>query len=308
LITGANGFIAGYLSEFLKGNDYEVIGIRRHRGVNVERDNEQSHVYACDTKDENNLKRILKETSPAVIFHLAAQSLPSLSWQEPERTIQENMIGTLNLLKCARTLGLNTRIIIFGSSSEYAPSSNPISEDAPLKPSSPYALSKIGSTMLAKLYQETYGMDIVIVRPFFIIGPRKTADVCSSFARGIVQVERGIARTLHVGNLNSVRDFLDVEDAVKAIFEIHNKAESGETYNISSGIGTPIFKVLEILKSKAQMAISIEEVSPQNRPLDIPVVVGANQKLRGLGWTPKIKLDESLSRILDFWRNDVQRP
>jgi GDP-4-dehydro-6-deoxy-D-mannose reductase len=300
LITGIGGFIGWHLTEFLRSNGLEVAGIQRSIAGTRSR---TTKTYQCDIVHEVDLKRILLKLSPSLIFHLAAQSLPSVSWQDPKRTIQVNLIGALNLLKCVETLHLDTRIIFFGSSSEYAPSTKPISEDYPLRPSSPYALSKIASSLLAGLYHDAFETDIVIVRPFFIIGPRKTGDVCSSFARGIAQVERGETEALGVGNLNAVRDFLDVKDAIQAIWSVSRKGRPGEIYNISSGVGTPVSEILEILKSKARTNIPIEADRPRPRALDNPVVIGNNQKLKRLGWKPTIMLEESLSKILDYWRN-----
>jgi len=299
LITGIQGFIGSHLSEFLKSNDHEVAGIQRA----VKTPADSPNIYECDMLNEAILTDILRNTAPTVIFHLAAQSLPSVSWEAPERTITTNVMSTLNLLKCIQKLHLDTRLVLFGSSSEYAPNAEPIREDSPLKPSSPYAVSKIASSMLSRLYYEAFGMDIIIARPFFIIGPRKTHDVCSSFARGIVKIENGHAGKLTVGNLNAIRDFLDVDDAVRAIGTMSQRGKSGEVYNISSGIGTPIMRVLEILSSKARATIPTETIHADNRKLDLPVVIGNNQKLRALEWKPSVPLTESLSRILDYWRN-----
>jgi len=299
LITGIQGFIGWHLSEFLKSNGHEVTGIQRA----VKTPTDSPNIYECDMLNEAILTDILGNTAPTVIFHLAAQSLPSVSWESPERTITTNVISTLNLLKCIQKLHLDTRLVLFGSSSEYAPSTEPIREDSPLKPSSPYAVSKIASSLLSRLYYEAFGMDIIIARPFFIIGPRKTHDVCSSFARGIVKIENGHGGTLTVGNLNAIRDFLDVDDAVRAIWTLSQKGKPGEVYNVSSGIGTPIMRVLEILSSKAWTTILTETSHAENRKLDLPVVIGNNQKLRTLEWNPSVSLTESLSRILDYWRN-----
>ena len=299
LITGIQGFIGWHLSEFLKSNGHEVTGIQR----TVKSSTDSSKTYECDMLNEAILTDILRNTAPTVIFHLGAQSLPSVSWESPQRTITNNVMSTVNLLRCIQKLHMNARLVLFGSSSEYAPSVEPIREDSPLKPSSPYAVSKIASSLLSRMYYEAFGIDIIIARPFFIIGPRKTHDVCSSFARGIVKIETERERTLTVGNLNAIRDFLDVHDAVRAIWTLSQKGESGEVYNVSSGIGTPIMRVLEILRSKARTTIPTETSHAENRKLDLPVVIGNNQKLRTLEWNPSVSLAESLSRILDYWRN-----
>ena len=301
LITGIQGFIGWHLFEFLQSKGLQVAGIQRSVKRSIA--SRTTTIHECDVAHEEDLKKVLLSLSPTLIFHLAAQSLPSVSWQDPQRTLRVNLIGALNLLRCVETLSLDARVVFFGSSSEYAPSTKPISEEFPLKPSSPYALSKIASSLLAGLYHEAFETDIVVVRPFFIIGPRKSGDVCSSFARGIVQVERGEAKALPVGNLSGVRDFLDIDDAARAIWLISQKGEAGEIYNISSGTGTPVSEVLEILKSKARADIPIQKDPLKQRPLDNPVVIGSNQKLKNLGWSPTVELDESLSRILDYWRN-----
>jgi GDP-4-dehydro-6-deoxy-D-mannose reductase len=297
LITGIQGFMGYHLSRFLETNSISVYGIQRRLRGTLDAKN----IYECDVTDSLMLKKVLGTVSPSVIFHMAAQSLPSVSWREPLNTLQVNLIGTFNLLTAVRDLNLRTRVVFFGSSSEYAPSLEPVSEEHKLKPSSPYALSKIAATLLSGLYFDACRIDLVTVRPFFIIGPRKTGDVCSSFARGIVDVERGNAESLKVGNLDSTRDFLDIEDAVRAFWLVSESGKAGEVYNISSGKGVKISRVLEIMMSKSRCQIDVEQ-SQSNRPLDNPVAIGKNDKLQQLGWTQTIELEESLSKILDYWR------
>ena len=298
LITGIQGFIGWHLSEFLKSNGHEVIGIQH----NVKATTDSSNIHDCNMLNETRLTDILRDNAPTIVFHLAAQSLPSVSWKSPEDTLMNNIISTLNLLRCIQKLRLDTQVILLGSSSEYAASNEPIREDSPLKPSSPYAVSKIASSLLSRLYYEAYGADVIIARPFFIIGPRKTNDVCSSFARGIVEIENGHAKTLTVENLNAIRDFLDIDDGVQALWTVSQKGESGETYNISSGVGTPIMRVLEMLTSATRTKILTQTNYADNRRLDPPIVIGNNQKLKNLGWSPGVSLTESLSKILDYWR------
>jgi GDP-4-dehydro-6-deoxy-D-mannose reductase len=297
LITGIQGFMGYHLSHFLEAKGINVYGIqRRLRG-----DTDTKNIYECDVTDSSALKRVLGAISPSVIFHMAAHSSPSVSWRDPLSTLQVNLIGTFNLLAAVRDLNLRTRVVLFGSSSEYAPSLEPISEEHKLKPSSPYALSKIAASLLSGLYFDAYKIDVVTVRPFFIIGPRKTGDACSSFAKGIVDVERGSAQNLKVGNLDTTRDFLDIDDAVRAFWLVSESGKAGEVYNISSGEGVRISRALEIMMSKSRSQIQVEQSQPY-RLLDNPVAIGKNDKLQQLGWSRTIELDESLSRILDYWR------
>jgi len=299
LITGVGGFIGYHLSTFLQKQGVEVVGIRRKKRG----DEAGARLFEGDILDRTFLSKVLRETSPSIIYHLAAQSLPVLSWQRPQETFEINVIGTTNLLESVRQLGLKTRIVFCGSSSEYAPSDEPIQEDQRLEPSSPYAASKIAGSMMSKLYHTAYNTDVVIVRPFFIIGPRKIGDVCSTFAKGIVDVERGRCDFISVGNLSAVRDFLDVRDASRAFQTVSEKGVTGEVYNICSGNGCKIETVLHRMISRAQYPIDIRhDQSP--RPIDLPIAIGANDKLRSLGWNQEVSLEESLASILEYWRGN----
>jgi GDP-4-dehydro-6-deoxy-D-mannose reductase len=240
------------------------------------------------------------------VFHLAAQSLPNVSWQDPETTLRTNVFGTLYLLDAIRAAGIHPSIEIFCSSGEYAVSKDgkPISEDFPLEPYNPYALSKITQDHLSFLYWKAYQMRIVRVRPFFIIGPRKTGDVSSDFARGVVAIERGLSKKLRVGNLDAVRDFLDVQDAVRAIYLIANQGIPGEIYNICAGTGHKVGEIVEELQRLSTAVIETESDPSRLRHLDEPVKIGNNRKLLDLGWSPSIPFQESLAIILESWRSE----
>jgi GDP-4-dehydro-6-deoxy-D-mannose reductase len=256
--------------------------------------------------DKAQIESVVREARPEAIFHLAAQTLPSRSWQEPEATFQVNVLGTLNLLEAVRAAGLDPVLVVAGSSAEYGPSDTqeiPIKEDAPLRPASPYGVSKAATTLLALLYRRAFGMRVVVARPFFVIGSRKSGDVCSDFARGVVAVEKGKQPSLKVGNLEAVRDLLDVEDAVRALWLVVQKGVPGEVYNVCSGTGHKIETVLEILVNMGSRPIPIEPDPRRLRPVDEPAVVGDNSRLRALGWAPHVALDQSLACILDYWRS-----
>jgi GDP-4-dehydro-6-deoxy-D-mannose reductase len=251
-------------------------------------------------------------TRPALIVHLAAQSLPVVSWGDPDLTFQVNAAGAQHLLDAVRAAGdLRPRIVVAGSSAEYgprAPSEMPIREDAELRPGSPYGVSKAAMEMLCLLYGRAFGMEIVRVRPFFVIGPRKRGDVCSDFARGVVAIERGRQDALHVGNLEAVRDFVDVQDAVSALMAVIERAQPGEAYNIATGVGHTVQEVLDAFVSLAACPARIEPDPARMRPSDEPIVIGDNTKLKALGWMPRIPFRESLRAILDYWREEPPLP
>jgi GDP-4-dehydro-6-deoxy-D-mannose reductase len=306
LITGIGGFLGSHLTDFLLTQGWEVAGVLRKDRRNVAHIRNGLVLFQGDILDKAQLEGVVRETRPNAIFHLAAQSLPSRSWQEPGDTFRANVLGTLNLLEAMRAAKLDPFLVVAGSSAEYGssgPSEVPIKEDAPLRPSSPYGVSKVATTQLALLYGRAFQMRVVVARPFFVIGPRKSGDVCSDFARGVVAVEKGKQPSLNVGNLETVRDFLDVEDAVRALWLLVQKGVPGEVYNICSGAGHKIQTVLEALVDMGIRPIPIKSDPCRLRPVDQPVVVGDNSCLRALGWAPQVPLDQSLARILDYWRN-----
>lgn len=306
LITGIGGFLGSHLADFLLTQGWEVTGVLRQDSRNIAHIRNGLALFRCDILDKAQIESVVREARPEAIFHLAAQSLPSRSWQEPEATFHVNVLGTLNLLGAVRAAGADPVLIVAGSSAEYGPSEPeeiPIKEDTPLRPASPYGVSKVATTLLALLYRRAFGMRVVVARPFFVIGPRKSGDVCSDFARGVVAVEKGKQPSLSVGNLEAVRDLLDVEDAVRALWLLAQKGIPGEAYNICSGVGHKVRAVLEILLHTSSRPIPVEHDITRLRPVDEPAVVGDNSRLRALGWAPQVSLGQSLASILDYWRS-----
>lgn len=290
VITGAGGFIGQHLASLVRTHGEEVIALRRQD---------------CDMLDADLVRRIIREARPNRIFHLAAQSLPGLSWTNPAETFRVNVEGTLNLLDAVRLAQIDPAILAVCSSSEYAQSreGRPIKETDNMQPLTPYAISKLAMDHCARLYAVRYKLNILRVRPFFLIGPGKTGDVCSDLARRVVAVERGEAADVPVGRLDIVRDFLDIRDGVEAMELIVAKGEANEDYNICAGQGYRIAEVLDGYKKLARRPIS-ERMDPSLlRPIEEPIKVGDPAKLKALGWTARYSLEESLSVILEYWRS-----
>ena len=261
-----------------------------------------------DILDADALSQAVAEADPDAIFHLAAQTLIRPSWQQPEETLRTNVLGTLHVLQAAEEVTTSPTVVLAGSSAEYGPrKGSPLKESDELQPASPYGYSKVAAELLGWLYWRTLGLRVLSVRPFAVIGPRKVSDVCSDLARGIVAVERGTSRSLAVGSLDAVRDFVDVGDAARALALVAEKGAPGEAYNICSGTGHAISEVLDRLRAQAQVEIPVERDPAKLRPLDDPVLVGDNTKLRALGWQPNISLDQSLAEILAYWRTETDR-
>ena len=306
LITVCEGFIGSYLAEFLSDKGLEVHGTVFNATNFIDNLGKKVSILRCDITEKDRVSAIVTEVKPDYIFHLAAQSLISNSWLDPGQTFKINTIGTLNLLEAARVAGINPLIEIVGSSDEYAsPSASDvcIKESSALCPSSPYGISKMASDMLGRVYHQTYGLKVVCVRPFSIIGPRKTGDACSEFARGIVDIESGEKSKLGVGNLEAMRDFLDVQDAVKAMWLLAERVKPGEVYNICSGKGIKIQEILYKMISMSTHRIKYERESERVRLSDKPSLIGDCSKLQSLGWRPTIPLENTLHNILEYWRS-----
>ncbi len=305
LITGCGGFIGSYLAELLVGMGFDVYGTVFQDTKYLDHLGDKIHLHACSIADKDRVSGVLCEVKPDYVFHLAAQSLLGDSWREPEKTFAINTLGTLHLLEAVRDAGLDPLIEIACSSDEYAPQNIGnflIDESAAIGPSSPYGVSKLAADMLGQIYWQNYGMRIVRIRPFAIIGPRKTGDACSDFARGIVEIERGQKVKLGVGNVEAVRDFVDVHDAVKAMWRLAEKGSPGQVYNICTGKGTRIKEILDRLISMSSRQVEIEQNPQRMRASDKPALIGDCSRLEELGWKPLIPLKKTLVDILDYWR------
>jgi GDP-4-dehydro-6-deoxy-D-mannose reductase len=305
LVTGVGGFIGGYLVEFLVEKKQEVVGLGRARPQALRGIDPRFFTFAQgDLLDRQALGNLIDSVRPEIVFHLAAQSYPGISWEQPAKTFEVNVLGTISLFEELRARGLDATIVIVGSSSEYGTNRDgrPIAEEDALAPSSPYAVSKLAQDHLGRLYHEAHGLKIVRCRPFFLIGPRKRGDVASDLARGVVAIERGRHDDLPVGKLDVVRDLLDVRDGVEALWLLAQHGRLGDVYNICSGQGYNLQDVLSIYKKLAKVEVRTRVDPNLVRPIDEKVKIGDMAKLRSLGWSAKRPIGQVLEDILDYWR------
>jgi GDP-4-dehydro-6-deoxy-D-mannose reductase len=257
-----------------------------------------------DITDPAAVSAQLARFAPDAVIHLAAQSLPNRSWDEPVRTYEVNVLGAIHLLEGICGLAKPPRMLVAGSSAEYAEAMDgrPIPENAPTHPDSPYGASKLAVDRLVQLYGRRYALDLIRFRPFFLIGPRKTGDVCSDLARQVVAIERGKPAAVRVGTLDVIRDFIDVQDGVAGIARILDAGLAGEVYNVSGGAGRSIGDIVDALRRLAAKPFEVIQDPALLRPLEQKVKVGDNTKLVALGWKPSLALEESLHTILNHWR------
>jgi len=298
LITGSLGFVGRYLREELEENGYEVIGLDIRTAEDTLR---------ADLLDAEAVKRAVTETCPDAIFHLAGQADVGLSWREPRRTFELNVIAAVNLLEAVREYEPRTRMVLVGSSDEYGSlgeAGRSVSEELELRPQTPYAASKKAQEELARIYARTYGMNVCMTRSFNHGGAgQREGFLIPDFAAGIVRVEKGLAGKLTVGNLTARRDFTHVRDVARAYRLISERGRTGEVYNVGSGSTWSAQEVLDKLLSLAKVPVPVEQDPAKLRPSDTPVICCDHGKLtRDTGWAPEIRMDGALEEVLEDWR------
>jgi len=314
LITGITGFVGSHLSEFLLDKNVEIYGIERWRSKteNIDHIKDKLKLIKADVRDAHSIENVIKKVEPNYIFHLAAQSFVPMSWNAPIETLETNIIGTVNLLEGVRKSEIDPKIHIAGSSEEYGmvyPNELPIKETNPLRPLSPYGVSKVAQDRLGYQYHKSYGLKIVITRAFNHTGPRRGESfVTSNFSKQIAEIEKGIKKPeISVGNLEAKRDFTDVRDIVKGYWLAINKCEYGEVYNLCSGKARSIKDVLDLLISLSKVKkIKIVQDPSRMRPSDVPILQGDFTKFHErTGWKPEIPFEKTMKDLLDYWRNKV---
>jgi len=315
LITGISGFAGSHLAEyFLTEGKHEVFGTikwRSDRG-NILQIQNKLKLCECDIKDAVSMNAMISEIRPERIFHLAAQSYVPFSWRAPQETLMTNVIGEVNLFEAVRQARIDPLIQIAGSSEEYGMvyrEEIPIKETNPLRPLSPYGVSKVTQDFLGYQYFRSYGLKTIRTRAFNHTGPRRgVVFATSNFAKQIVEIEKGKRKpVIYVGNLDAVRDFLDVRDVARAYAVSLEKGKPGEVYNICSGIGVRIKDMLDKLIALSNVDLEIKQDPTRLRPSDVELLIGSSEKFqKETGWKPEIPFDKTLKDLLDYWRERIE--
>jgi len=314
LITGVSGFVGSHLAEYLlEHTDWHVAGTVYGPEENIKHLRDRLELYPAELSELETVISILEQAKPDYIFHLAAQPLVSLSRRDPWGTMANNIRLQLNILEAVARLGLPARILVVGSSEEYGqvrPDELPIKETNPLRPTSPYAVSKVAQDMLGLQYHLSHKLFTVRVRSFNHIGPRQSLGfVAPDFASQIARAEAGLREpVIRVGNLEPQRDFSDVRDVVRGYHLLITQGEPGEVYNLGSEQARAVGELLEGLMAISKVSITVEQNPERLRPTDVPVIFGDCTKIREqTGWRPKISFEQSLQDVLDYWRERTRK-
>ncbi len=310
LVTGGTGFAGRHLIELLdKTFDCQIVatGFSHTAPKNISF-SEKVRYMSLDLTNHSAVFELIKAIQPNWIFHLAAISIVGASFERAAEVFHNNLTLQLNVLEAVREHSPQARVLVIGSGTEYgiktASQSEGIafSEEDPLQPLSPYAVSKVTQDLLGLAYANSYGLDIVRVRPFNHIGLGQTADFAiPAFASQIVAVERGEQKEVKVGNLEPIRDLSDVRDVVKAYVLLMEKGVRGEVYNVGSGQGYTMRSLLDKMIAHAKVSIDVKTDESRLRP-DTSPLVSNSDKIKKLGWKPEIPLEESLKLVLEEWR------
>jgi GDP-4-dehydro-6-deoxy-D-mannose reductase len=302
VVTGAAGFIGGFLAKHTLDSGASLLGIAvtdppQWTGGTFE---------LCDVRDAERLSKLLSAFRPDRIFHLAAQSYPTVSLVQPRETMDINAGGTINLFECIRSAGITPVVVVACSSAEYGfvdARDLPVRETHPLRPLHPYGVSKVAQDLLAAQYFATYGLPAVRIRIFNTTGPGKIGDVCSDLARRAVEIELGMrSPSLQVGSITK-RAIIDARDLVRGLWMSAECCAPGDVYNLGANQIYSIQEVIDTIQSLARVSFEIEQDPALMRPCDEPVIAGDITKFQYCsGWAPEIPLTTTLRDMMEWWR------
>jgi GDP-4-dehydro-6-deoxy-D-mannose reductase len=309
LVTGGDGFIGSHLVTFLQAKGWNVIGGYLSHQHNSFPKLPRLHFVQCDLRNGQQVAHLIKEHEPTHIFHLGAQSLPTVSWADPVLTFESNIMGSLHLFEAVRHMKSPAIVVSACSSAEYGrvpASAIPVTERQPLLPLHPYGISKVCLDLLARQYFVDYDIPAVNIRLFNTTGPGKTNDAPSDFVRQLVCIKKGIQRPIiEVGNLKPHRAFLDVNDTVRGFYLAALKGKPGEAYNLCATTTHEIGELLRTATRLSGVKPKVRQAPHLMRPSDEKIIFGSTAKFRrDTGWKPLRSIEQTLASMLAYWEGD----
>lgn len=313
LITGISGFVGSHLAEHLLAHtDWQIAGTVYGRQDNIAHLRDRLSLYPAELSRMEVVRFIVEETRPDYIFHLAAQPISTLSRIDPWFTLENNIRSQLNVLEAVVQLNLPARVLVVGSAEEYgkiAPEDLPVDEETPLRPVTPYGVSKVAQDYLGLQYYLSQGVAAVRVRSFNHIGPRQREGfVAADFARQIAEIEAGLRPPqVVVGDLDAGRDFSDVRDVARAYHLALTLGAPGEVYNIGSGNCFTARALLETLIRLSERQVTVVKDPARMRPVEVARIMADIGKFKArTGWEPRIPFEQSIADVLEYWRDQVR--
>jgi GDP-4-dehydro-6-deoxy-D-mannose reductase len=307
LVTGAEGFIGSHMVRFLQAKAWNVVGLYLTQGPRPLQNLPNLRFTQCDLRNGQRVTQVLAQYQPTHIFHFGAQSLPTVSWADPVRTFEANIMGSLHLFEAARYMKRKPVIVSACSSAEYGnvpASAIPVKEEQPLEPLHPYGISKVCLDLLAREYFLDHKIPAVNIRLFNTTGPGKTDDAPSDFVQQLARIKKGLqAAVIEVGNLKPRRAFLDVQDTVRGFYLAATTGKRGEAYNLCASRTYHIHEVLDIAIRLSGVKAEIRPVSRLMRPSDEKIIFGSTKKFqKDTGWRPLNSIEQTLKSMLDYWQ------
>lgn len=304
-VTGAEGFIGSHMVKFLAIEGWNVIGGHRLHSNSVPKLKNVKFVQ-CDLTNGQRVENLFQEHQPTHVFHLGAQSLPTVSWADPVGTFESNIMGSLHVFEAIRRQKRRPIVVSACSSAEYGnvrPSAIPVTEEQPLRPLHPYGISKVCLDLLAREYFLDYQVPAVNIRLFNTTGPGKTNDAPSDFVRQLIRIKKGLQKpVIEVGNLKPHRAFLDVKDTVRGFYLAALKGQRGEAYNLCAARTFEMNEVLRFAIELSGLKVEVRPVANLMRPSDEKIIFGSTKKIRKhTGWKPILSLKQTLTSMLGYW-------
>ena len=305
LVTGAAGFVGSHLLELLEQEPAQIVAWLRP-GTEPLASGSRIIWHAVELHDRDAVAAAIEAFNPSEVYHLAGVPHIGDSWSHIHETFAGNVLGTYHLFEGLRKANAKPRVLITSTAFVYAPQNRAITEHDAVRPNSPYGTSKLAQEMIARRAWEDDGIPALIARAFNHVGPRQSPSfVASSIAKQIAEIEAGKrAPVLMMGNMDSKRDMMDVRDTVRAYRSMMASAKPGEPYNVCSGVAMPITALVELMRAKSRVPITIEQDPARMRPSDTPVVLGDCARLKtDTGWTPQIPFERTADDLLAYWRS-----